>query len=358
MDTKPISIELVVYSTLGMLLVTLAFYAFVSWQRDRRIDRKFDYEQRQRDRDEAIEEAKRREAEKKSAIEAEDMRQYRERRDAQEAEIRRQAGGGSGGYIVVDLPDEKRSLFHDLLKGFEEYARLKGYGVAFSVDATFHDRIAFKFTLTDPDLVVSNERIRSDFKEYLGKIREGESLDDIPQVLSFEEHELLVSTLKNRVAFLQANFDLQQIKNSYLESLLIHMRSQSFLPAPSIVVQTGGSFSAPSYAALNSPQALVGHENTAQNRIHIAQGYTERREQIKRVEDLIARLQNEAASSGRIELERNIINVKEELEGSDPPDASRVGKWLLRAKQLLHLGSLGHETVFAAQELLKTFGLG
>jgi hypothetical protein len=30
------------------------------------------------------------------------------------------AGAGSGGFIVIDLPDEQRPFFHDLLKGFED----------------------------------------------------------------------------------------------------------------------------------------------------------------------------------------------------------------------------------------------
>jgi hypothetical protein len=42
------------------------------------------------------------------------------------------SGLGSGGYIVVDMPENEGPLFHDLLKGFEEFAKLKGYNIAFS----------------------------------------------------------------------------------------------------------------------------------------------------------------------------------------------------------------------------------
>jgi hypothetical protein len=358
MDVTALPIQAFVYFSLGSFVLALAFYALVAWRQDRGADREFARDKWRRDEEKATDEAQRRQDEKAAALDAEETRQFRIRRDTEEAEIRKQAGGGSGGYIIVDLPEDQRSLFHDLLKGFEDYARLKGYAVAFSVDATFKGRFVFKFTLTDPDVIVGNERIRRDLKEYLAKVREGDSLDDMPKILSFEEHELLVATLKNRITFLKSNFDLQTIKTTYLESLLYHIRDQPVLPAPNIVVQTGGSYSAPRYAALNSPQALVGHDNTAQNRIHIAEGYAERREQIKQVDELLARLQREPLSNERNGVERNLANVKEELEDGTSPDASRVVKWLQSAKQLLQTGALGYETVFAAQELFKIFGLG
>src|SRR4051794_14937103 len=63
---------------------------------------------------------------------------------ARQAEIDAQqsAGAGTGGYIFLDLLDDKRTLFHDLLKGFEEYAQLKGYQVYFSIDNSYSNKIA------------------------------------------------------------------------------------------------------------------------------------------------------------------------------------------------------------------------
>ncbi len=56
---------------------------------------------------------------------------------------------GSGGYIVLDLPEEQKSIFHDLLKGFEDYSLSRGYKVEFSVDNSIADKIAFKFTIME-----------------------------------------------------------------------------------------------------------------------------------------------------------------------------------------------------------------
>ena len=54
-----------------------------------------------------------------------------------------------GGYILLELPDNMRGMFTDLLRGFEEYAKLKGYNISFSVDNSLPNKIAFKFTIQE-----------------------------------------------------------------------------------------------------------------------------------------------------------------------------------------------------------------
>ena len=55
------------------------------------------------------EEKKRREQDR----EREELREYRERMRQEEAALRLAVGPGSGGYIVLDLPDDKRPLFRN-----------------------------------------------------------------------------------------------------------------------------------------------------------------------------------------------------------------------------------------------------
>ncbi len=110
-------VQAVIYLSLGFLVLALAFYALVAWRQDRRADREFARAKWRRDDEKATEEAQRRKDENAAALEAEEMRQYRIRRDTEDAEIRNQAGGGSGGYIIVDLPEDQRSLFHGAVLG-------------------------------------------------------------------------------------------------------------------------------------------------------------------------------------------------------------------------------------------------
>lgn len=347
-------IEIVVSLVPWAVVFGLGMYFYLSWQRERRIDRKIQMRELDMQREREKEEAERRERDRDNAR----YERYAQEKKEEEDKIRNRAGGGTGGYIVLDLPDAQRGLFQDLLKGFEEYARLKGYSVSFSVDTTFHDRIAFKFTLTDPDVVVGNDRIRKDLKEYLERVSQGDSLDDLPQVISIEEHEILVTTLRNRINFLQHSYNLAKNSVEFYEGLIRRASAQPFLPSPSIVVQTGGAFNAPNYSALNSPQAVLGIENTAKNSVRIAMTYKERREQLDLLTEVLERLASEPLLPEREEAIRSLENVKEELEHVDQPEPGRVSRWLERAKQAIQFGSLGHETAQAAKELFKAFGLG
>ena len=293
----------------------------------------------------------------KQADEENTARYWRERREEEER-IREKAGASSGGFIVVDIAESQRGMFQDLLKGFEEYAKLKGYGVAFSVDNTFVGKVAFKFTLTDPDVVVVNDRVRKDLREYLEKVKAGDPLDDMPTIVSLEEHELLVASLKNRISFLQHNYNLSKNASDFYENIVRKISGQPVLSSPSVFVQTGGNYAAPSYIANHSPQATLGHENQVKNIVRVAVTLKEKKEQIARISDLVDRIKAESQSDEAISAIRNLVNVKEEIESEEAPDQARLSKWLEGAKQAIQLGSFGYETVSAAKELLKLFGIG
>ena len=334
-------------------LFVLGALFYVAWQRERRFERKMRLRELEMKKARENEETERREKEKSEA----DLQKYIREKKEEEEKIISKAGIGTGGYIIIDLPDAKRGLFHDLLKGFEEYARLQGYSVSFSVDNTFHDRTAFKFTLTDPDVVVGNERVRKDLKEYLEKVSTGDPLDDLPQIISIEEHEILVTTLRNRISFLQHSYNLAKNSVEFYEGLIRRASFQPLLPSPSVVVQTGGAYNAPSYSALNSPQAVLGIENRVENSINIGVTYKERKEQIYHIAEVLDILSKEPQNAKRDEAIRSFENIKEELEHVDQPEPGRVLRWLERAKQAVQLGSLGYETVQAVKELFKVFGL-
>lgn len=345
---------------LTMMGLSLAMLFFFYWQRERRIEREMRLREFEKQERRELEENVRREAEATRLMEERDQARHEkwsQERKEEEALIRTQAGAGTGGYIYVDMSDSKRSLFHDLLKGFEEYARLKGYAVSFSSDSTFSNKIAFKFTLTDPDVVVGTDRVRKDLKEYLEKVSRGDSLDDLPQVISVEEHDLLVTTLKNRISFLQHSYNLEKNSKDFYQNLIFTISNQRVL-SPSIVVQTGGAYNAPSYSALNSPQAVLGIENSSKSSLRIAVTYKERKEQIDLLSELLRHLEKETPEPKRDEAIRNLANVKEELEQVDSPEPSRVARWLDNAKQTIQLASLGEETVAAAKELFRLFGIG
>ena len=107
---------------------------------------------------------------------------------------------------------------------------------------------------------------------------------------------------------------------------------------------------------MNSPQAVLGIQNSSsQNRLRIANTIKERIDQINLLSEILRKLEKEASEPNRDEVIRNLLNVKEELE-QEKPEPGRVAGWLERAKEAMHLASLGDETVAAVKHLFSIFG--
>ena len=279
----------VIAMTALILASTLLVFFYMIWLRERRVDRMNSQEFQRKQLEIELE-----------RLHVEKYERHQRERREEEGAVRRAVGEGTGGFIVVDLPDKHRSLFHDLLKGFEEYSRLKGYSVSFSIDSTFPNRIAFKFTLTDSGVVVGADRVRKDFREYLGKVQSGDAFEDIPVVTSIEEHELVVTTLKNRISFLQHSYNLEKNARELYEMLVQRIKSMPVLPAQNVVVQTGGSHNAPSYTALNSPRALLGDSSTfADQSVRVNVSFKERQAQLASIVRLLELLEREAETEHR-----------------------------------------------------------
>ena len=276
------------------------------------------------------------------------------------------AGLGKGGYIILDLPEDQRSLFYDLLKGFEDYAELKGYKIFFSMDSSFFNRIAFKFTLSDIGVTVSTEQVKKDIKEYIDKIQSGEPLDNLPVVLSPEEHDMILTTLKNRVNFLQMNYSLQKNATEFYERLLSRISSSpiGFLPPSNVYVQTGGTMDSRKYTAIDSSKLIQGDQSrliddSITANIRIGSSFNERKEQIQKLEKLVEVLRADKAKCE--EKDKAIINlekVKDEIADHDQPDKSRIAKWHEKVKEYLGLLKLGKHAADIAKDFFESFNLG
>lgn len=75
-----------------------------------------------------------------------------------------------------------------------DYAKLKGYHIAFSVDASHDGRIAFKFTVKNDGFVVGPERVPQDFKEYFDHFnwysRDGTVFGSLEPIIDFQQFTL------------------------------------------------------------------------------------------------------------------------------------------------------------------------
>lgn len=287
--------------------------------------------------------------------------------EVRELEPTTAGGSGTGGYIIIDLPEGERSLFHDLLKGFEDYARLKGYRVHFSADSSIPNKIGFKFTLGEEGVSISTDQVRRDIQEYIRKVESGEPLDDLPVVLSEEEHSLVLTKMKNRINFLQHSFNLEKFAKEFYEDLFDKIRTSSagIMQAPSVLVQTGGTLHSRSYQAIGSPQAAVGEQSAVigasiDSSIRIEDSFQQRGVQIDAVTRLVKLLYEDTEIEGpaKEEAVANLHKIEGELTEEGQPDKSKIAKWFSNVTNAFRTVKLGEDTVRGARDLFDSFNLG
>lgn len=270
-------------------------------------------------------------------------------------------GAGSGGFIIIDLPDGQRSLFHDLLKGFEDFAKLKGYSISFSVDNSLSDKIGFKFTINDNGISVSTQKVRNDIKEYMDRVKNGDSLDELPTIISPQEHSLILTQMKNRISFLEHNYKLQKNSIEFYENMMKKLNSNGngIHHQPTIFVQTGGTNQPQNYLANNSQGVTQGANiqdiNTS---IKIANSFKSRETQINEIIKLIELTKNDENNNDDSQIIiKNLTKVKDELEDEEKPDKLRIEKWLKSARQCFENSNFASETTKSGNKVFESFNL-
>ncbi len=241
---------------------------------------------------------------------------------------------------------------------------MKGYEIAFSIDSSFDNRIAFKFTIKNDGVVIGAELVRKDFREYVKQVRDGnlDELDNMPIITSIDEHNLLVALLKNRISFLRHSYELSQNAVQFYLSILNNLRSFPVLPAPSsIIVQTGGNMDSRNYKATNSSRLIQGESNSYSDssvNIEIGRSFNEKQTRIAQLDDVLRRLESlEDKNEASVKATKELSKVKEELTEYEEPNASAIQQWMQRAKQLLATAALGAEITDAAHKLFQLFGI-
>lgn len=356
-------------SLMSLMILTFALagglYFLFLWRKDRKtqemMQKELAYQQREHQKE--LLELQKRQTEMEMEERYRD-RQLQEEQLRQSMEFKEQesSGPGSGGYIVLDLPQDHIPVFNDLLKGFEEFAKIKGYEIRFSSDTTFSNKIAFKFTLGDEGINVSTQKVKKDLQEYIQKVQSGDPLDDLPVILPETEHNLLLTLMKNRINFLQHNYNLKKNAVEFYEKLINKFVTQpaGILPAPTVMVQTGGSMDSRSYKSIDSSHVIQGDDNKLiDSSIKIESSFNKRKNQIDKLSELIELLKSESKTP-KEDHDKAIINlekIKDEMTDEEKPDAGLVKKWLNKAQSCFKNLELAKNTINKAKELYDSFGL-
>lgn len=267
-----------------------------------------------------------------------------------------------GGYVTVEIPEEKKALFHDLLKGFEEYALLRGYKVSLSIDTTSENRISFKIVVLDFGITSTRQTIKADLNDYINKIKNGDLLDDIPEIIDPVEHNKIMTALKNRISFLQHNYEVQKNINSFYENFFHKLPLQGFLHStPVFNFNNGGTNQVDQrrYIASNSANVMQGDQQSGSiesGSINIGITHSQKTQQIQRIDDVISELNKCIDDNQCQNAIRQFQNIKEELEDSENPDKNSIAKWLQKASSVLSFADKAPALLEKTKAVLEAFG--
>ncbi|WP_133649223.1 hypothetical protein [Paraburkholderia flava] len=285
-----------------------------------------------------------------------------ERHANQQREERAEAAN-SGGYIVMDMPEDQKRMFHDVLKGFEEFAQLKGYAISFSLDGSLPDKVAFKFTIRDQGVTVSTQTVKKDLQEYIERVKSGDDLDDLPVVVPDNEHAALILAMRNRISFLQLTYKTHKNAVEFYERILRNAGGGTIgvAPAQNFYLQGAGSMEPKNqtYTAIGSSRVVQGEHIQADQSIRIGSSMKEKQEQVDNLDSLIAAL-TQAHTVPTDDSKKAIVNlekVKSELTDEAKPDGNRIMKWLETAKASIKVLALGKDALDLAEKVYHGFNL-
>ncbi len=267
-----------------------------------------------------------------------------------------------GGYITLELPEERKAMFQDILKGFEEYSLLKGYKVSISTDSSELNRISFKITILDFGITANRSSVKDDLNEYINKIQDGDIDSDIPEIINPIDHARIVMALKNRITFLQQNYEVEKNIKEFYQGFIEKLPLNSFSHGNPIfhISNTGAlDMDKRKYISNNSANVMQGdnHQNTVQNNtITIGATVNEKNGQVDKLLELIQVLSISKDNDEHIKAIRSCENIKDELLDEESPDEGMIEKWLNKINSVMSNVKKGSELFTKMQSVLESFG--
>lgn len=330
-----------------LLLLTMgAMFFLVEWRKSRHEDQKF----------------KKQEMELKK-YEIKLNSNYARMNSGNRSSTEEESKADLNGYTFLSVNEDKKSIFSEMLKGFEEYAKLKGYHISLSVDSSIKNKVGFKFTLHEEGVSVSTQKVKSDINEYINRVMSGENFDNVPVLITPEEHAAVIGTLKARIKYMEYTHALEKENKDFYKSLIHKMADNSVNHQPTNInlTQEGIGMDSRSYSANNSANVIQGDEskNLIENsNIQVGNNVAEINTQLNSLKETIDVLINEALTNHEVKPAiRYLENIKEELEESKAPDKSLISKWLGKANSIIKTAGAASETIEKFKNLYESFGI-
>lgn len=274
-----------------------------------------------------------------------------------------------GGYEFITIDDEFKPVFLDVMNGFADYAKMKGYEVEISIDNSHSGKVGLRVAILDRGVTVSTNTVRNDVQDYIRRFQNNADFSDMPMAQNSAEHSYLVNALSARFSHMKTQIELHQITEKHLKFLLEEVRNNKFSSIGYQPVNNHIHFITSqeannlrdNYTANNSQNVAQGKgasATTIGSTIQIGNTYRERAERIEALKNFI--IDTEAANipvATKSDVVRYLTNAREEMENEERPDADAVGKALEKANNALSALDSGAGLIEKLAPVLALFGL-
>lgn len=191
----------------------------------------------------------------------------------------------------------------------------------------------------------------------------GGSFDNIPILITAEDHSAVIGSLKARLKFIAYSHTLEKENKEFYQGLINKMANNSInnQPANINLIQEGIGMDSRSYSANNSANVVQGDDsiNAIKNStVQIGKNVLEINSQLETLKDTLNAIEVESSENKALKpVIRHLENAKEELEESSSPDTSTIEKWLSKANALIQTVGATTKTISKFQALLLSFGV-
>lgn len=251
----------------------------------------------------------------------------------------------NSGFVYYDMPEGEKKVFIDLLLGFEEFAKIKGYNISFSLENSEENKIGFKFIAQQIDYKeghdkkeITDEQVKDDLKDYYSRVKSKKGFDDIPEVIPFKDHLEAITKLNARINLMEFNYKLAENLNNALYKVIdkISKPESNNKQNPLVIIQIGDK----NVSVKDSNNVVTGNDNSVDisGSIDISNDFSIRKSQIEKIDELIKIVKDEIEGTEKFKDDMiECLNLLgEELNNKNEPSKNFVFEKL---KQLQSLGA-------------------
>jgi hypothetical protein len=250
------------------------------------------------------------------------------------------------GYIVLAVDEENKSLL-----------------IKLSINVEEPDKILLKISEVGVSRTKKEDEIRNDLEEYITKIRNGELFEEIPRLIDPVYHERVILALKNRLYFLQTNYEVEKNIRVMYENILHSIEFRGPCEKQTTTINIAGietTMDKRKYVSNHSSNVIQGDVQdslvSVGSKLKIEKSFAGRKNQIDGLKSLVGMIKKNTSDESEIAT-KNLEKVIEELEEEESPNVGMIEKWLNKAGTAIGLIEKGGKLFAKAKEVYENFGI-